>query len=352
MIHLLGRCNLTCGHCYMGGSPTRTEELPVDAVVDAVSSAADLDIGSLYLTGGEPLLYRHLSTVLQAGARVAGLEITVCTNGTRVRARDATAWAALGVKANVSIDGPPDCHDQLRASAGAFGLAERGITALVSAGVPVTVVSTLTTFNLHSLSWTAAWCRSHGVQELRVQPLLKLGRGLAIADGCLTGPDLDALLLALSDLANRHRDAGFKCSLVGVTRRFLTAHPCGAYVCNGGGCHRRVAKEIKKIVVRENGQVLPEITNLDGRFALGRLGDRPLTEMVAAFFDDGYAVFDQLCRQTYAEVLPSWKDPVVPWDQIVAERSSSWQPGTWSPGDPAEPTACETRAGEHCALGC
>lgn len=132
------------------------------------------------------------------------------------------------------------------------------------------------------------------------------------------------LLLQLSDLANTYRYRGMVCSLVRVSRQFLLAHPCGAYVCNGSGCHRRVAKEIKKLIVREDGTVLPEITNLNHRFALGNIEDGTLTDLVSRYFENGYDRFDYLCRKTYEEVVATWKSTVVPWDQIVAERSHLW----------------------------
>jgi MoaA/NifB/PqqE/SkfB family radical SAM enzyme len=349
MVHLLGRCNLTCAHCYMEGSPARREELPIESVLDAIEQSPRVDIGTLYVTGGEPFLYRHLTRVLEAAAAVPGLETTLCTNATCVRDHDAAALAALRVKVNVSIDGPAELHDEMRGERGAFAAAERGIAALVRCGLRVTVITTLAQRSLGALPALADWCRSVGVVELRVQPLLKLGRGLAIADQCLTTPQLNTMLLQLSDLANQHRGTGLRCSLVGVTRRFLLEHPCGAYVCNGGGCHRRVAKELKKIVIREDGTVLPEITNLDSRFAIGRLGVEPLYDLVRAYFERGYDAFDQLCRESYADVLPRWEAPVVPWDQIVAERSRHWRPGARASATPSCGTECG-RAEGGCAL--
>jgi hypothetical protein len=42
---------------------------------------------------------------------------------------------------------------------------------------------------------------------------------------------------------------------------------------------------------------------------------------VADYFDAGYDDFDRLCRSAYDEVIPTWESAVVPWDQILAERS-------------------------------
>lgn len=326
MLHLLGRCNLQCLHCYMGGSPSRREQLPLEPVMAAIAECEQLDIGALYLTGGEPLLYPGLPDVLTAAAQVPGLRVTLCTNGTLITPRHATIFRDRGTEVNISIDGDPQFHDHFRNLSGAFHAAERGIRTLVEAGVRITIVTTISQGNMGSLSSLVEWAARCGAVQLRVQPLLQLGRGAQIADQCLTAQQMDRLLLQLSDLANRYRSNGLKCSLVGVSRRFLLTHPCGAYVCNGAGCHRRVAKEIKKLIVREDGTVLPEATNLSQDFSLGNIQDGPLSMLVSRYFEDGYQRFDQLCRTTYSEVLPTWEPAVVPWDQIVAERSHRWRP--------------------------
>lgn len=334
MVHLLGRCNLRCVHCYMEGAPTRQERLPLRAVLDAVEESEALGIGTLYLTGGEPLMYRGLADVLAAAAGVPGLQTTVCTNGTLVKERHATLFSDAGVRVNVSIDGDEAYHDRFRAVEGALRRSERGIRTLVEAGLRLTIVSTISRANLHLLEALADWAAGVGARGFRVQPLLRLGRGVELEGQHLSSEQLDGLILRLTDLKSRFGDA-LDCGLIGVTRRYLDAHPCAAYVCNGEGCHRRMAKEIKKLVVREDGAVLPEVTNLSHDFALGRLGEAPLSELVTSYFDDGYDRFDALCRTAYAEVLPLWQEAVVPWDQIIAERSR-----TWRATDAPAPGAC------------
>lgn len=322
MLHLLGQCNLTCLHCYMEGSPLRREQLPLERVLAAIGVSAQLDIGALYLTGGEPLLYPGLHQVLQKAAEVPGLEITVCTNATLTTPRHVAALQAAGARASISVDGEPEFHDRFRDSAGAFRATENGIRLLNEAGVPITIISTISRANVASLAWLVEWAQRMGASQFRAQPLLRLGRALEIVDQYLSQAQVERLVLQLSDLANRYRSTGMRCSIIGQNRPGLLKHPCGAYVCNGGGCHRRVEKEIKKLVVREDGTVLPEATNLDHSYAIGDFTREPLPDMVARYFEDGgYARFDRLCRSAFEEVLPTWKCVVVPWDQIVAERS-------------------------------
>ncbi|MGO9976884.1 MAG: hypothetical protein ACLP01_29615 [Solirubrobacteraceae bacterium] len=157
---------------------------------------------------------------------------------------------------------------------------------------------------------------------------------------------MDLMLLTLSDLSNTYREQGLTCRLNGVsTRRFLKAHPCGAYVCNGVGCHRGVAKELKKLVVREDGTVLPEMTNLNHAFAMGNIRDAPLTALIAEYLEHGYDRFDHLCRTAHTEVLPNWRSTIVPWDEIVAARSHSWSPRAGTAGDDPEVIGCQSCAG-------
>src|SRR5215831_6882956 len=80
VLHLLGRCNLKCLHCYMEGAPTRREQLPIDLVLEAIADCKKLDFGNVYLTGGEPFLYRDLHRVIQTAKEVNGLDVTLCTN--------------------------------------------------------------------------------------------------------------------------------------------------------------------------------------------------------------------------------------------------------------------------------
>ena len=325
MLHLLGRCNLKCRHCYMEGAPSRREQLPLERVIAAIEESEKLGIGTLYLTGGEPLLYRGLPDVLRTAARVPGLEITLCTNATLIDDRRIALFTQNNIRLNVSIDGDEAFHDEFRVFEGAFKATDKGVKAMAKAGLAITIITTVSQSNRHLLPWIAEWSAGIGAVKLLVQPLLKLGRGIEIADQRLTSAQLNELILQLSDLANSYRHAALECALIGKSRRFLMKHPCGAYVCNGTGCHRGVVKEIKKVVVREDGTVLPEVTNLSHEFALGNITDGPLSALVARYFETGYDRFDRLCRGVYAELLPTWPDAFVPWDQIIAEKSYEWR---------------------------
>jgi Fe-coproporphyrin III synthase len=325
MLHLTGRCNLECQHCYMNGSPRRKEELPFDWIVQSLNDAPSLGITSLFLTGGEPLLYPRFMDIAKVASDVGGLSTTVCTNATLLRDRDAHILAELGLDVHVSIDGDSTYHDRFRNAENAFVQAERGIQHLVKAKIPVTVVTTISKGNFDQFPAIASRAIGLGAERLLVQPLLDLGRGSSIQDQCLTSEQLNILILQISDVANSV-NGRIKASIIGGSRRFLIEHPCAAYVCNGGGCHRGVSAEIKKIIVREDGTILPEATNLHHNYAIGKVADGSLGQLVERYFAKDYDAFHRLCRFTYEECVPNWPDPIVPWDQLLAIRSHTQLP--------------------------
>jgi Fe-coproporphyrin III synthase len=310
----------------MEGSPHRREQLPLDSVLRAIGESQVLGIGTLVLTGGEPLLYPGLDHALRAAAGTANLNTIVCTNGTLLSPGRAAQFREMGVRVNVSMDGRPEFHDRFRNLAGSFRAAERGVHAAVDAGVPVTIITTFSKANIDSLEFMVNWASARGAERFFAQPLLNLGRGTQIADQCLSFDEVNRMILQLTDLANHSRNRTLECQVIGAKRKFLLQHPCGAYVCNGSGCHRGVDKEIKKVVVREDGTVLPEVPNLNHRYSLGKIQDGPLSELIDRYYENGYREFDRLCRVAYAEVLPAWNCVIVPWEQIIAERSQKWIP--------------------------
>lgn len=321
MLHLTGRCNLRCRHCYMAGGPDRRDELAIGPLLEAIADAPGLGVGALYLTGGEPTLHPDIEAVLDAAAALGpAVETTLCSNGTRLTPAFVAGLARRGVRLNISLDGAAAFHDRFRRLKGSRDAATAGAAMAVAAGVPLTLVMSVGRTNLDQVEPMIAEAADLGATTFRAQPLLDLGRGRDLAGDHLGAADLDRLILTLTDWANR-LSGSMAVSLIGQSLRFLRAHPCAAYVCNGGGCHRRVEREVKKIVVRETGDILPEATNLSPAYAVGRLGDAPLRELMLDWLEQDYPRFDGLCRRTYAAHVPGWDRAVIPWDQLLAEAS-------------------------------
>jgi MoaA/NifB/PqqE/SkfB family radical SAM enzyme len=323
LLHLLNRCNLHCRHCYLDASPQKDVVLPAEIVEGALAQLSGLGIDTAFFSGGEPFLYKDLPRVLAAASSQQNLAVVVCTNGTLIGSEEADLLRDHVVRVQVSGDGPEAFHDRFRGRTGAFRDMARGIALLTERGVPVKLVSTISRANYRWLPWIAQWASDQGIDQLSIQPLMLVGRGAELSDEALDTAQLCDLFLRLSDLGQVYRERGLRFSLTYRTRRFLLAHPCAAFLCDGERCHRHVDREIKKLVVREDGTVLPEIPTLSYRYALGNLRDAPLADLVRRYFDDGYERFKTLCRRTYQDTVPKWSAPLVPWEDLVSAYSRS-----------------------------
>lgn len=132
-VHATLTCNLRCTHCYSASGPEQRGELDLALHKDALTDAAALGYESVAVSGGEPLAYRSLVPLLEH-ARVVGLRTLVTTNGTLRDDARATRLRGLVDVLAISVDGPPEIHNRVRASSRAFKQTVRGIETAAANG--------------------------------------------------------------------------------------------------------------------------------------------------------------------------------------------------------------------------
>jgi MoaA/NifB/PqqE/SkfB family radical SAM enzyme len=140
-VHLTGRCNLACAHCYLGEA--RDVDLPVATCARLLE---EFEAGGglrLLLSGGEPLMHPgfwEINEMLPA----RDVRTVLLTNGTLI---DAAAARRLKVhEVQVSLDGLEQSHDRLRGE-GSFAEALAGLHAAREAGLPISVATTVNEWN-------------------------------------------------------------------------------------------------------------------------------------------------------------------------------------------------------------
>ena len=122
-------CNGSCPHCLQAGKPNASEPPLNPAEVERIARSFP-SFGNLLVSGGEPFLRGDLSEVIQPFYRHCRVrQITVPTNGSlpeRIESMSqAIARSCPSAKVNIriSLDGPPDLHDEIRGIPGGFELA-------------------------------------------------------------------------------------------------------------------------------------------------------------------------------------------------------------------------------------
>ena len=84
MLNVRMRCNLACAHCHHACSPTRTESMSRETMLDALALAEVLQPSLIDITGGEPELYEHLRELVTR-ARAAGSRCASAPTSSRSR---------------------------------------------------------------------------------------------------------------------------------------------------------------------------------------------------------------------------------------------------------------------------
>lgn len=135
LVHITGRCNLRCRHCFQGEADDR--ELGLEELAALAGEFADLQGLRFIVSGGEPLLHSRFWE-LNARVRDFPFRSILLTNGTLLDGDGARRLRFHEVQ--VSIDGLEGSHDLIRGK-GSFRKAVRGLEELAAAGIDLSVAT-------------------------------------------------------------------------------------------------------------------------------------------------------------------------------------------------------------------
>lgn len=174
------RCDHACAHCGSRAAPTagqvRPDELRTDELLEVAASLVRLGSREVTIIGGEaylrPDVYEIVAFLHQAGVRVTMQTGGLAFTPERARRFREAGLAALGV----SVDGPAEVHDVLRARPGSHAAAMRALDAARAEGMALTSNTQVNQLNRHLLRETAALLSARGVQIWRPQLTVPMGR--------------------------------------------------------------------------------------------------------------------------------------------------------------------------------
>ncbi|MFC7543516.1 radical SAM protein [Siccirubricoccus deserti] len=116
--------------------------------------------------GGEPMLYRPLAQIL-GHARRQGLATAITTNGMLLDHRRLEPLRGILSFIAVSLDGPQEAHDRMRARPGAFAAMAERLAALRDSGIPFGFLFTLTQASARHLDWVVDFAAAQGLRRCR-----------------------------------------------------------------------------------------------------------------------------------------------------------------------------------------
>jgi SynChlorMet cassette radical SAM/SPASM protein ScmF len=180
--YLTEGCNLACRHCWIApkfqSGAKVYPSLPFDMLKDIVRQAKPLGLGSVKLTGGEPLMHPDIFAIL-AFLRDEGLGVTIETNGLLCTPELAREIAQCkGRFVSVSLDGADaETNEWVRGVPGSFAAAVAGIKNLVAAGVHPQVIMTVMRKNRHQVEDIVRLAESIGASSVKYNVMMPCARG-------------------------------------------------------------------------------------------------------------------------------------------------------------------------------
>ena len=163
VIKATSRCNLNCHYCYVYNKGDDSwSHRPVIMSDDVLAAVADRICGHIRLSGqrsvtvtfhgGEPFLIgpkrfdSWCRQLKEAIAEECDLKLVVQTNGTLINDNWCEVLLAHDVAVGVSVDGPPEVHDESRVDRrgrGSYEAVRRGIDRLTTAGLGVQILAVI-----------------------------------------------------------------------------------------------------------------------------------------------------------------------------------------------------------------
>jgi MoaA/NifB/PqqE/SkfB family radical SAM enzyme len=335
-IHPTLRCNLRCEHCYSSSGPEVATTLDIALLRDVLTDARALGYDTVSVSGGEPMLYRELPALLRF-AKSIGLRTGLTSNGTLFgrdrleRVREYLDGLAI------SVDGPADVHNQMRASPRAFDRLLAGVAIAREAGLPFAFIHTLTEGSWRHLPWVAQFAAEQGAQLLQIHPLELFGRAETGMQADVPAHSTTGRAYLLSKALEARYACSFAVQFDALLRRDIVADPELVYAGPGDDAPRArtAADRLGSLVVEADGTIVPITHGFSRRYAIGNLHDARLASSWPTWERARLPRLRALCRSVFDEISSN-DARLVNWHDLIAARSHENVPV-------ASPVACRER---------
>jgi radical SAM protein with 4Fe4S-binding SPASM domain len=198
------RCNMQCKHCGSLAGRARDDELGRDECLRVADQLAEMRVGRVTLTGGEPTLHPAWD---ELALRMTSQKVTVglISNAWAWQPSDAERAAKAGLRSvGFSIDGLEQEHDLFRAP-GSFERVVSAIRASRAVGLQISINTTLHLRNRYQLADMHRLLVELGVFSWQLQIAIPTGSMAAHRDRVLPPEDLLWLVPQIAELGRDSR---------------------------------------------------------------------------------------------------------------------------------------------------
>lgn len=170
-------CNLKCKHCCNDSSLSANKGLGKEEIFDLVDDLKEINVTSIYLTGGEPTVVPYFKEVVEY-INLRGISLVMATNGFNISSNIQSIKKNISHQAGVfvSLDGIGETHDEFRGIEGAFDKTINSIKLLVNNNIPTRISTVVWKKNILQLEKMIKLAKSLGVYQINFSMLFNTGR--------------------------------------------------------------------------------------------------------------------------------------------------------------------------------
>jgi radical SAM protein with 4Fe4S-binding SPASM domain len=174
---LTGQCNLSCSHCY--ASRFRSlRSLTTSQAAKILREAWKFGVSSVSFTGGEPLLYQGIFSLLDEASAMS-MSVSLVSNGSTLTRDTVRKIAKHDVHLYLSVDGGKETHEKLRGK-GTWKYVVEAAENLRREDVPYSTVTVLTRETLKVLGSAVEFARRFDAEEACVIPVMPTGEASSL----------------------------------------------------------------------------------------------------------------------------------------------------------------------------
>lgn len=301
-IHLTRRCNLRCLHCYSSSSPKESECLDINNLKHALDYLSQEGYNWISLSGGEPLLYPELTTLLEH-AKKCNLKTALVSNGMLLTEKKLTEISALVSLLVLSIDGKPESHNRMRGSEKAFDTLVSRLESVRSSGIPFGFIFTLTQHNLDELPWVASFSLNSGGKLLQVHPLGSVGNAVANLSGKMPDAIEASYAWMLCQELQKNTEGRLAIQLDYMYSEVIKENPALIYAKEiNNPSDQLLSQLVSPLIIEPDGEVVPFQFGFPRTHSLGNIMQDSIANQLAHWKTHQWSSLQRVCQSLLEDI--------------------------------------------------
>ena len=173
---ITSRCNLSCVHCFANREQQEKADLPLKDIDSVFSQLEQMGVLEVRITGGEPLLHREITRILQLFGKKKFRKVLL-TNGTLLNEDIVLLLKASGIIPTVSLDdSEAEEHGHFRGVKGSHERTIEGLKLLQKHGVQYGINCCLNKKNLDRYQDIIDFASKYGCSRIALLDLKQIGQ--------------------------------------------------------------------------------------------------------------------------------------------------------------------------------